>query len=87
MGHKSNWEYWSICTIWNFISYFISRMNNPTICQIHNWYIRLRTDTVIIKKRSFDVDDLLLNLVGYIIGYGSYRMVAIFMNGKKGDFV
>lgn len=37
------------------------------------------------KRGVFDVDDLLLNSVGFIIGYGSYKIVAMWMNSKKGD--
>lgn len=38
------------------------------------------------RRGVFDVDDLLLNSVGFIIGYGSYRILAIFMNIKKSKF-
>lgn len=47
----------------------------------------LELSQLLSRRGSFDIDDLLLNSVGFIIGYGIYRMVVLWVKSKKGSIV
>lgn len=39
------------------------------------------------RRGSFDIDDLLLNSVGFVIGYGTYKIIVLWLNSNNSKTV
>lgn len=38
---------------------------------------------LLTRRGSFDIDDFILNSIGFLIGYGFYRMIIWFVNSRR----